>query len=167
MITVERLKEVLEYDPSTGDFRWRQTLGRRAKAGNVAGCRSASKGYAEIQIDGKLYKRHRLAYLYVHGYLPSEIDHVSRERGDDRIDNLRPATRSQNRANSSLHSNNTSGAKGVTWHSKQRKWNATISVNRKRIHLGCFDDIGLAADAYRAAAIKHFGAFAAPISIKR
>lgn len=163
MITLARLREVLDYDPSTGEFRWRINVGRRGKKGSVAG-RTNSNGYVEIGIDGKLYKRHRLAFLYVHGHLPHEIDHRSRIRSEDRVDNLRPATRSQNRANSATHKNNTSGARGVVWHRRQRKWNASISIEKKRIHLGSFDDLGRAAEAYRAAATRYFGEYAAVLT---
>ncbi len=160
MISLERLKEVLEYDPSTGEFRWRIDIGTRARKGALAGCRKRTGRYAEIQIDGKLYKRHRLAFLYVHGWVPAEIDHISRDRTDDRIGNLRPATRAQNKANSSFYKNNKSGMRGVYWHARQRKWIACIQVNKKRMGLGSFDTVEAASEAYRLAAMKHFGEYA-------
>lgn len=98
--------------------------------------------------------------------LPSDdkrmIDHINGNRLDNRRENLRIATKSQNCHNQGIQRTSTSGYKGVTWHSGRRvnKWIAQISLNGRRIYLGCFDDIHVAAHEYNKAAIKYHGEFA-------
>lgn len=160
MITADRLREVINYNPETGEFRWRVTLSQRALAGSIAGCNSPEK-YVRIRIDGKLYHGHRLAWLYVHGDLPpSGVDHKNLQRGDNRITNLRPATTSQNCANRGLDKNNTSGVKGVSWYSTKGKWVAKIYCQGRKHSLGSFDSKEAAAFAYAKAASRLFGEFA-------
>jgi hypothetical protein len=158
-ITRARLREVLDYGPEAGIFRWKMRLSDNTHVGDVAGSMS-SRGYIQIRIDGVLYSAHRLAYLYVHGYLPKEVDHRNTVRSDNRIDNLRASTRSQNTANSGVRSDNTSGYKGVSKDKRSGKWWAHIKVNGKHFSLGRFTDIKDAAVAYRSAAVHHFGEFA-------
>ena len=97
-LTVERLRELLSYDPATGKFLWR--VGRQCmRAGAVAGATEV-QGYRVIKIDGKIYKAHRLAWLYVTGeWPPEEIDHKNTDPQDNVWSNLRLATHSQNQAN--------------------------------------------------------------------
>src|SRR6185369_10895033 len=98
------------------------------------------QGYWRIFIYGKAYLGHRLVWLYVYGEWPrGDIDHVNRTRSDNRLCNLRVATRSQNLGNMGRRPVNTSGYKGVTWHKRAEKWLAQISVNRKNIYLGLFN----------------------------
>ena len=92
MLTQARLKKLLSYNTDTGEFRWRVTRRGAARAGSVAGC-VRHDGYVRIAIDGKRYLAHRLAWLYVHGELVPELDHANGVRSDNRLDNLRPATR--------------------------------------------------------------------------
>src|ERR1700761_9727377 len=98
MITQDRLKELLTYDPATGIFRWLVARGGN-RVGDRAGCFDESLGYRKIRVDGKLYYAHQLAWLYVHGVFVKEIDHRNMKGDDCWIDNLRPATRGQNTAN--------------------------------------------------------------------
>jgi hypothetical protein len=86
-------------------------------------------------------------------------DHISGNKLDNRKCNLRLANNHQNSANVGIYRNNTSGRKGVSWITKTSKWNARIVVNKKRIHLGDFDDLEEAANAYEQAAEKYFGEF--------
>ena len=94
--------------------------------GKIAG--TISEGYVVIWIEGRFYRAHRLAHLYMTGeWPPADIDHKERDRGDNRWDKLRPATRAQNLCNTKIRKDNTSGCKGVTWMEKQKKWRVRIS----------------------------------------
>jgi len=87
-----------------------------------------------------MYKAHRLAWMYVHGYMPVEqIDHINRVRNDNRISNLRLASQKQNNENKSLGRNNTSGVTGVTFQKNHGKWRAFIGHNNREIYLGEYD----------------------------
>jgi HNH endonuclease/AP2 domain len=143
MITAERLRELLHYDPDTGIFRWLVSRGNQfAHIGAVAGYISGGSprdGYRRIRIEGRIYKTSRLAWLYMTGKFPAAvIDHINLVHTDDRFCNLREATASQNNANRAMWADNPSGFKGVTWHKQTGKWRAMISVNKKLIHLGLF-----------------------------
>ncbi len=98
MLTAERLRELLTYDPETGHFRWVFTKGCRA-GGQIAGT-VRRDGYLCIAVDGRKHKAHRLAWFYMHGRWPHpEIDHINRSKLDNRLCNLREATRVENNAN--------------------------------------------------------------------
>jgi len=90
-----------------------------------------------IYVDGKRYTEHRLAWFYTFGVFPSRLDHRNRNRADNRIANLRKATRNENKRNSKTHSNNQNGFKGA--YQNGRRWGARVTHNGKRIHLGTFD----------------------------
>lgn len=153
MVTQERLKELLEYDPGTGVFTWRVDRGS-AKTNSVAGC-GDGYGYLRIRVDGRAYKAHRLAWLYVHGeFPPDQLDHVNRVRTDNRISNLRPATHAENKQNYSKRRNNTSGVTGVYWHKRSGKWRTEIMLNRRIFCLGYYNTIEEAAAARAAAKAK-------------
>lgn len=152
MLTQERVKELLDYYPATGVFVWKVNK-NRAKAGSTAGS-PYSTGYVYIQIDGKKYKAHRLAWLYVYGCWPDkEIDHINRNRSDNRLGNLRDTDK--NSWNTGDYKNNTSGYQGVSWHKHAKKWLAQIKVYGKQKHLGLFDTIEAANAAYIAAKEEH------------
>lgn len=157
MITQGCLKELLHYDPETGVFTWVAPSGRRAKIGDVAGWASG-RGYLGIRINRRAYYAHRLAWLYVHGAWPAQdIDHVNGVRSDNRLANLREATRSQNLANTRPRR---SAPKGTWLHRETGKWCAAITVNGRLRHLGLFASRDDAHAAYAAAANQHFGEFA-------
>ena len=150
-LTAERLREILNYDPDTGVFTWRVPKGRRVKAGAVAGCDNGDE-YIRIRIDGRDYRAHRLAWLYVHGCWPSDqLDHINGNRSDNRMSNLREATPAENNQNRAISSKNTSGFPGVHWHRAKCKWQAQINVNGKKRHLGWLSDPAEAHAAYTAA----------------
>ena len=101
----------------------------------------ASNGalYRRIQLDGRKYKAHRLAWLYLFGEWPKgQIDHINRNSLDNRIANLRDVSQSENQHNRPEQANNTSGVKGVHWHKQKMRWQAAIRINGKLIHLGLF-----------------------------
>ena len=162
MISAERLRELVSYDPDTGVFRLRVDRGR-FKLGRVLGCIHHT-GYRHIRLDQRKYHASNLAWLYMTGEWPEVVDHRNRSRADDRRVNLRIATNGLNRANS-IPSSNT-GTKGV-WKRKRyatgkERFIAQITVNRKVIHLGHFDTLAEASAVYAAAAEKAFGIFARP-----
>lgn len=160
MLTQERLKEVLSYDPVTGVFTWVKDTGKKRYAGKIAGG-SDQKRYWTIAIDGRRYVAHRLAWLYVYGeWPPMWIDHINCNGFDNRLANLRLADATQNQGNKSKNKNNTSGFKGVHYHRQSRKWRASIFVNYKPRSLGLFLTREEASAAYRKAAVDVFGPFA-------
>lgn len=164
MITAEIVKSVLDYDPSTGTFIWRSVRPGRAKSGDRAGWvfkRTDRLSYLVINVHGRNYRAHRLAWLYVHGeWPPGLLDHVNGDGLDNRIDNLRPATVSENAANRRVRRDSSTGAKGVIWYARTRRWQARITVKGKEKHLGYFTRFEDASDAYQRAAVQHFGEFA-------
>lgn len=158
MVTVSRVKAVLIYDPDTGIFRWIDAILHRKHP--VAGSLD-TKGYRRIEIDNKIYKAHRLAWLYVTGSWPAaEIDHKNGLRDDNRFCNLREATRAENNANASRLRTNRSGYKGVTAAYGGKRWTAKIWSNGSSKVLGVFDTKEGAHLAYCAAAKALRGAFA-------
>jgi len=144
IITQNRLKELLSYDLDTGLFTWRISK-LKVKKGVIAGTNFS--GYTRIKVDRKSYLAHRLAWLYVHGYFPEFIDHINHERNDNRLINLREATRTDNARNVSKHKTNTSGVMGVSWRKDISKWAAFIRIDNKIKHLGCFINIDDAVSA--------------------
>lgn len=158
-VTVERLRELLDYNPLTGVFTWLVSRGRNAKAGHLAGS-VRPDGYIRIMIDRRKYFAHRLAWLYVYGVWPAdEIDHVNGDPSDNRIVHLREATRPKNLHNvvAPNSDNNTSGHRGVSWDKSRGKWQACIQVDGHTKHLGRFTDLGEASAAYFAAKDRHHG----------
>lgn len=154
LISHQELLKLLSYNPETGLFHWRS--GRKRQAGTV----HPIKGRREINIKKRQYYASRLAWFYVHGYWPIEIDHINRSRGDDRIANLRECSHRQNCANKGLQPNNTSGIRGVTWHRRYKKWQAQIATGGKQLHIGYFTEFDAAVTARRAKAIELYGEFA-------
>ena len=154
-ITQARLKELLNYDPETGVFTWR--VPRRGVRPNRNAGGVYPKGYAFVSVDGKQYYAHRLAWFYVHGaWPPHDIDHINRIRNDNRLVNLRLATRGQNLQNSSKKSFCSSSIKGVHWTARERRWVARIHVNYKTICLGYFRDLEAAITARKDAEKVYF-----------
>ena len=152
---------MLRYDPETGSFTWIVT-----KSAQRAGARAGGvdrHGYRRLQIDGAQYLEHRLAFLYMTGaFPPDEVDHINRDRSDNRWENLRPADRIQNQGNVALLRSNTSGSRGVVFHKKTGKWQAQITLHQKRKYIGLYDTVSEAAEAYATEALKHFGSDFAP-----
>lgn len=135
MITQAELKQIANYDPETGAFTWKQ---RRCNApiGSVMGCIKPD-GYRYIKLMGKNYKASRLAFLYMTGDMPPLVDHRDRVRDNDKWDNLREATVSENNIN---RTRDTERQAGVTWCKSRSKWLATIKRNGKMKNLGRFEE---------------------------
>lgn len=162
-MNAEDLKKVLEYNRETGEFRWVTGNGRNVSSGQIAGSKT-KQGYIRIcigpQKQAKRYMAHRLAWLYEYGVMPSKhIDHINRNKDDNRIANLREVNSAENRHNCEKQENNTSGVKGVYWHKKTGKWQSNIMVNGKRISLGYFDNQNDAAFVRRQAEKLYHPAF--------
>jgi hypothetical protein len=158
-LTQQQLKSVIRYIPICGLFLYTENYPGK-KRGTVVGT-TVTNMYTHISIYGKKYKAHRLAWLYVYGKWPEgQIDHIDGDPSNNRIDNLRLATQSQNNRNKKMSSNNTSGAKGVSRIGS--RFQAQITVAGKRRYLGTFGTLNEAADAYKTAAEKYFGEFARP-----
>lgn len=155
-ITHSRLMEVAEYNPETGIFHRTATLSSRAKKGEALGS-PHSAGYLECRIDGVRYYLHRLAWFYIHGAWPTgEIDHINRDKLDNRIANLRDATHQVNNINKGLMANNTSGHSGVYYQKRSKSFRAQIMINRKMISLGGFKTKEEAVKARLSAEEKYF-----------
>lgn len=147
--TQELLKTLLHYDKETGVFVWKKrsrdlfnTPGSYSTWNTRFSCKTAGglckfTGYVFIGINGIQYRAHRLAWLYVHGYLPDiEVDHINMIRSDNRLCNLREATHKENNQNRIKLKNNTSGYKGVCWNKQTNKWKAQIASDKKHYNLG-------------------------------
>ena len=139
------------------NLRYKKNVGH-AKKDALAGW--SSNGYKMVSVKDQGYFAHRIIWRMVKGYWSiSELDHISGVPSDNRIENLRECTRSQNSMNSKMFSNNKSGVSGVGWHKLGNKWYAEIRVNKKRIHLGLFNKFEDAAKAREQAEIEYFGEF--------
>lgn len=149
MLTCEVVKNLLTYDEATGDFYWKVKPSGPVKAGSKAGV-ITPYGYVMIRIFGRKYCAHRLAWLYVNGEWPSKyIDHINGQRSDNRIANLRQATKGENSQNTyKPRRNNKSKFLGVSLHKSSNKWVAQISIDYKKINLGLFETPELAHEAY-------------------
>jgi hypothetical protein len=143
----ERLLSLVHYDPETGVFRW--LVGRGGtKPGDVMASKH-NAGYLVGRIDRQPYLLHRLAWFYVHGVWPTDqIDHVNRNRSDNRLSNLRECDGAGNCQNVKPHADGSSGVLGVSFHRGARKWLAQITVKGRHVHLGLFEDKHEAGAAY-------------------
>lgn len=139
MITQSELKQLFHYDPETGVFTWiRSGTGR--KTNKLAGWIDRV-GYVRIEVHGKAYCAHRLAWLYVYGCWPTKyIDHINRIKGDNRISNLRDVTKQQNLFNLDSRKGSTSSYLGVHLDRESNKYRASIRVNNKLYNLGRFNN---------------------------
>lgn len=162
LITVQRLRELLTYDPETGVFTWRVQRSQ-CRAGQPAG--TLTYGYLHIRVEGRIYSAHRLAWLYVTGDWPRAfVDHINRDRSDNRWTNLREANKSQNNANSDVRESSRTRIKGVQT-TKRGRYRSKIKVNGRQHYLGTFDSEHEASQAYAEAARAAFGQFARPTPI--
>jgi hypothetical protein len=153
-ITAETLRGLLDYEPETGEFRWRVNR-KGIKLGDVAGCVD-SYGYTCITINGMQFKAHRLAWMYAYDTWPNhDIDHINSDKRDNRIKNLRDVTRSVNMQNQTrAHRDKISGLLGVTWSKHTERWRATIYINKRNQHIGYFNTAEAAHAAYLAAKLQ-------------
>lgn len=151
VISPELLRELLDYDPTTGLFRWLERNSRhfpnehqwRAWNGQYAGvpalCSIHPEGYAHGRIFGRAYYSHRVAFAHYHNRWPLMVDHIDQNKLNNRIANLRETTKSGNMTNSKLQDRNVSGCPGVQW--KANRWQASITLNGNVVYLGRFESL--------------------------
>ena len=158
------VKECFDYDQITGIFTWRERptshftsdsyaarMNKRC-AGRIVGARARQKGYPTVNIRGKCYRLHRLAFLWMNGRWPDgDVDHINHDREDNRWSNLREVSRRENCRNRSADGRSTSGLTGVSWFKRDKKWRAQLSRGGKNTHIGYYDTPEDAHAAYRAA----------------
>jgi hypothetical protein len=158
MITKELLHELFKY--KDGNLYWKVFRSPKVNIGTLAGGVHKPTGYYHIQLENKKYKIHRLIFLMHYGYLPKEIDHIDGNPANNKIENLREATRQQNCCNTKLKKLNTSGVKNVHLHKPTNKWLVQLMVNGKKKYFGLYDDLELADLVATEARDKYFGEFA-------
>jgi hypothetical protein len=156
-ITQQRLRELFLYEPSTGQFIRIRRTSNSTKCGEIAGYRHV-RGYIYMSADGRSEKAHRLAWLYQTGEWPKlEIDHIDGNPSNNAWSNLRLATHAQNNANCRPRAGRPPGLKGI------RPFRNRFQVrlgSGGRVHVGTFDTLSEAQEAYKSAAIAEFGEFA-------
>lgn len=139
-LTQGKLKLFLDYNPETGVFIWKLNRNQNVRAGDIAG-RVDEFGYRIIYVLGKKYRAGRLAWFWVTGEMPKQqIDHIDRNRSNDKFSNLREVDPRENVINRGIPKNNTSGVIGVTWYKNLKKWCAQIEINNKNNNLGYFKE---------------------------
>jgi hypothetical protein len=154
MITQAELKNLFDY--VDGQLVAKTNANKR-KAGDVLGTAN-DKGYLKGRVNQRLYRVHRLVFLYFHGFMPPQVDHIDGNRQNNQIENLREATSAQN--NQNRLATGATKIKGVVWHKQSKKWVASICINRKSVHLGSFEKIEDAAQVATDARKKLHGEFA-------
>lgn len=157
----EYLREILKYNPATGEITWKKPNANNVKQGQRAGAVN-SRGYTKIGIHSIEYMAHRIAWTYMTGEDPGDmlIDHIDGDTTNNRFNNLRLASKAENTRNAKKYKHNTSGFKGVCWHNETKKWRAQIRCDYRLVHLGLFDTPELAHMAYCKAAAELHGEFA-------
>lgn len=134
------------FDYKDGVLYWRVSPSAGVKTGQKAGYTPKNK-YAQVGIKGKLFYAHRIIYLYHHGVLPQEIDHIDLDRTNNKIENLRAATHANNLCNVRIKTNNTTGVKGVFLDKRRNTWYARVG----KTYIGCFTELNAAEEAVKAA----------------
>ena len=150
LVSVDQLRELLDYNAASGVLTWRQRDPRLFKSKRDCqawNTRYAGKpanhvhtlGYVVVRLLGRAYKGHRIAYAIYHGRWPKlQIDHINGVKTDNRISNLREVDNQTNAMNTKTHRHNTSGAPGVYWHKRDRKWVARIGTTKAGSFIGAF-----------------------------
>lgn len=139
-ISQDELNQFFDYDAESGNLIWKVHTNSHMKIGEVAGWEDP-KEYRQISLLGKRYKAHRLIWIYHYGELNGILDHIDGDKHNNRIENLRLATPSQNNCNTGLIKSNKSGLKGLYWDKINEKWRVQIEINRVRKNVGRFADL--------------------------
>lgn len=156
ILNQDYLRSILDYDPESGCLTWKKryphqfedkkrsaesscVLWNARYAGKSALSLKGTHGYKIGKIHGVNFQLHRVAWVWMTGEVPNQIDHINGIRSDNRWSNLRDVSLSENNKNRRIQKNNTSGVHGVSFYQKTGKWVSRIKINRERIHLGYFD----------------------------
>jgi HNH endonuclease len=155
--TAERVRELFEHDPVAGVLRWRIRTSHRIEVGDIAGHTTSRRGDGQVGIDGGLYQLHCVIWCHVMGEWPVlEIDHIDQNPSNNKMENLRLATRGQNQQNiRQPQSNNRTGVRGVFWNNQRKMFEARVSVVRVMVHRTFHHTLDDAAHAVRVARVKH------------
>tara|TARA_R110002167_G_scaffold104166_1_gene268675 strand:- start:1490 stop:1984 length:495 start_codon:yes stop_codon:yes gene_type:complete len=155
MIKLEDVMSQVCYDRDTGLFTYLKSAGCR-KSGDIVGWSDASNGvkYKITKINKVKVRLHRLAFFYVTGRWPIQIDHINGDGSDNRWENLREVSGNENNKNTKILKNNKSGVHGVSWY-KGKKWASKITVMKKQIHLGYYHDFFEAVCSRKSAEVLH------------
>ncbi len=149
MITQDIVRDLFTYSPDTGILVRAKKVKGGVNAGDEVGLSVNSAGYKQVTINGKSYLLHRIIWLYVNGSLPVEImDHINRDKTDNRICNLRLVSKRENNINQGLRKDNTTGYKGVSYSKSKRKYVSHMRDIGKRVYLGAFTTAQEASIAY-------------------
>lgn len=154
MLTQERVRELFTYNETTG-YLLRNTKAGNSKVGDKAGSLDIKSGYLKLTVDYKQTANHRVIWLYVYGYLPKYIDHINGNRNDNRLENLREVTVTENNRNKSISKNNKSGYNGISFDTSRNKWIVSIHFKEGLKHLGRFDLLEDAIKVRKEAEIKY------------
>jgi hypothetical protein len=161
-LTARRVRELLEYDRETGEFTWKPRPGNPALTARIAGKRAGHEadGYWRIRFDRRNHAAHRLAWLWVKGWLPKgDVDHWDGDGLNNRWGNLRASTKTENNQNLKRAPSSKGYPTGCTWLEGRQKWQVYIGANGKRVFIGHFGTRDAAARAYRDAAAELHGDF--------
>lgn len=156
----EGAKARVSYDSETGSLHWVKPPRTNPTAFGVKAGTETNQGYREIWVHGFKFREHNLIWFIAYGEIPSQLDHINGVRNDNRLENLRIATVTENNRCRPLQANNTTGFKGVSFARWKRQFSAHICVDRKSLLLGYSDKADEAAHMYNKAAIEYFGEFA-------
>ena len=160
MVTKSRILELFRYSPEEDNAKpliRLMNIGKE-KQGDRAGYIDP-RGYVYVMIDAKQYYMHRVVYFLFNGYFPETIDHINRDKSDNRIENLRAASQNENSYNLPIRNNNTSGISGVNWNKKDKAWHVRIRHQGKRIWIGQYKEKKIAIEARYQAVNKYHKEF--------
>ena len=155
-LSKEYLQTLLEY--REGELYWKDSRGR-IKIGTAAGTVN-SAGYKITTIDSKKVLNHRIIFVMHNGYWPDYVDHINGDKLDNRIENLRACTQSENMYNQGINRCNTSGTKHVRWNKHRSKWAVHMRISGRSTYLGLYEDRELAELVALEARNKYHGEFA-------
>lgn len=151
-LTQAQLQNILDYDPATGIFRNKTT-------GKIF-LQEDERGYIRIKINGKRFRAHRLAFLFMCGEFPRNIDHINGIGSDNRWENLRECSQAENCRNRKVGIDTVSGIKNVIWDATTKRWKVVIVENGRQYDYGFYYDLNVAELVAIGARVKHHGDFA-------
>lgn len=166
MLNVEQVRDILDYCPASGIFRWREPLNARLRRGSEAGV-DTKFGYRAIQLYGKKHYMHRLAWLHHYGSWPNgQIDHKDRNRKNNAIENLRVVTATQNRVNAPARRDNSTGTRGVSFHKVASKF-AVVLGGKTRRYYGLYSTLEEAVVVRDREALKRYGKYFLQANVRK